>query len=355
MKINRKKTYQIFYALSLLVLGGLFLVILGQSTARTYASEDEDVVASTSEEHYVTIYDGSESLTIKTDAITVIEALNRADIMVEDTDIVEPGRTDFINTDNFQINIYRSRPVVVSDGATRKFVMSASYDPRAIAEDAGITVYDGDKFELVEENSFLETGVAMSYKLVRNGGRIITEEKTIPFKEETRADANLESGKTKVIQVGEDGRKVVKYRVNFVDGVEKTRELVSETIVKQPVNRITAEGTKNSANNAPTTGSIRPEWSTCASYARQAGVSEGDLYAALTLIYHESGCRYNATNRYSGAYGIPQALPGHKMASAGSDWRTNPVTQIRWMIKYVNGRYGGWQGALSFWNAHKWY
>lgn len=43
----------------------------------------------------------------------------------------------------------------------------------------------------------------------------------------------------------------------------------------------------------------------------------------------------------SGAYGIPQALPGHKMASAGADWRTNPATQIRWMIGYVNGRYGG--------------
>lgn len=43
----------------------------------------------------------------------------------------------------------------------------------------------------------------------------------------------------------------------------------------------------------------------------------------------------------SGAYGLPQALPGHKMASAGSDWRWNPVTQLRWMWRYVNARYGG--------------
>ena len=56
----------------------------------------------------------------------------------------------------------------------------------------------------------------------------------------------------------------------------------------------------------------------------------------------------------TGAYGIPQALPGSKMASAGADWETNPVTQIRWMAGYVS-RYGGWQGAINFWYAHGWY
>src|SRR3990172_616652 len=54
------------------------------------------------------------------------------------------------------------------------------------------------------------------------------------------------------------------------------------------------------------------------------------------LIQRESGWRVNAWNRKgSGAYGLPQALPGHKMSSEGADWRTNPVTQIRWMSKYM--------------------
>ena len=83
-------------------------------------------------------------------------------------------------------------------------------------------------------------------------------------------------------------------------------------------------------------------------------MSEADISTAIDLIYHESGCRVNASNP-SGAYGIPQALPGSKMASAGADWETNPVTQIRWMIGYVNGRYGGWSQALSWWYAHGWY
>jgi hypothetical protein len=73
------------------------------------------------------------------------------------------------------------------------------------------------------------------------------------------------------------------------------------------------------------------------------------------LITRESGWRVNATNPSSGAYGLPQALPGSKMASAGADWRTNPVTQLRWMKSYVDGRYGGACGAWNFWQSHHWY
>lgn len=73
------------------------------------------------------------------------------------------------------------------------------------------------------------------------------------------------------------------------------------------------------------------------------------------LITRESGWRVNATNPSSGAYGLPQALPGSKMASAGADWRTNPVTQLRWMKSYVDGRYGGACGAWNFWQSAHWY
>lgn len=69
----------------------------------------------------------------------------------------------------------------------------------------------------------------------------------------------------------------------------------------------------------------------------------------------ESGWNYRAENKSSGAYGIPQALPGSKMASAGDDWRTNPITQVKWGIKYVNGRYGSACGAWRFWQSNHWY
>jgi len=74
------------------------------------------------------------------------------------------------------------------------------------------------------------------------------------------------------------------------------------------------------------------------------------------LIEREgSGGDPHATNPDTGAYGLPQALPGDKMASAGADWRDNPATQIRWMIGYVNGRYGGSCAALAHSYAYGWY
>jgi hypothetical protein len=73
------------------------------------------------------------------------------------------------------------------------------------------------------------------------------------------------------------------------------------------------------------------------------------------ILDQESGWNVHATNSSSGAYGIPQALPGGKMASAGSDWYSNPRTQIRWYFGYVDGRYGGPCGALSHKQATGWY
>lgn len=75
-----------------------------------------------------------------------------------------------------------------------------------------------------------------------------------------------------------------------------------------------------------------------------------------TLIVRE-GSRWDphATNPSTGAYGLPQALPGSKMASAGADWADNPATQIRWMIGYVNSRYGGSCAALSHSYSYGWY
>jgi hypothetical protein len=84
-------------------------------------------------------------------------------------------------------------------------------------------------------------------------------------------------------------------------------------------------------------------------------VGETQFSCLNKLWERESGWNYKALNKSSGAYGIPQALPGSKMASAGDDWKTNPITQVKWGIKYVNGRYGSSCGAWQFWQSHHWY
>ena len=81
-----------------------------------------------------------------------------------------------------------------------------------------------------------------------------------------------------------------------------------------------------------------------------------DQYSCLVKLWNrESNWRVTATNRSSGAYGIPQALPGSKMASFGEDWRWNPETQIKWGIGYISARYKTPCGALAHSNDVGWY
>ncbi|MFI8822762.1 transglycosylase SLT domain-containing protein [Streptomyces sp. NPDC053431] len=88
--------------------------------------------------------------------------------------------------------------------------------------------------------------------------------------------------------------------------------------------------------------------------ARQI-VPPSQFAAFSKIVEHESGWNHTATNSSSGAYGLVQALPGSKMASAGADWKTNPATQIKWGLKYMNERYGSPNAAWAFWQTHGWY
>ncbi|MDX2375205.1 lytic transglycosylase domain-containing protein [Microbacterium sp. LRZ72] len=82
----------------------------------------------------------------------------------------------------------------------------------------------------------------------------------------------------------------------------------------------------------------------------------GDQFSCLVSLWNkESGWRVEAYNASSGATGIPQALPGSKMASAGSDWQTNAATQIRWGLGYIDGRYGSPCAAWSHSQSVGWY
>ena len=87
--------------------------------------------------------------------------------------------------------------------------------------------------------------------------------------------------------------------------------------------------------------------------ARGWGQSEFDCLVALWN--RESHWNVYAHNTHSGAYGIPQALPGDKMASVGADWATNPATQITWGLGYIQGRYGTPCGAWGHSQTKGWY
>jgi len=92
------------------------------------------------------------------------------------------------------------------------------------------------------------------------------------------------------------------------------------------------------------------------SLMQQAGIPRTDWAAVDYIVSHESSWRPTAWNTTgSGAYGLCQALPASKMASAGDDYMSNPVTQLRWCHDYAESRYSGWWSAFAFWKANRWW
>jgi len=104
---------------------------------------------------------------------------------------------------------------------------------------------------------------------------------------------------------------------------------------------------------------VTPDPGTAQAIAYEMVLARGwgdDQFACLVALWNrESGWRVNAYNAGSGAYGIPQSLPGNKMASAGADWETNPATQISWGLGYIGGRYGTPCGAWDHSERVGWY
>ena len=142
--------------------------------------------------------------------------------------------------------------------------------------------------------------------------------------------------------------------------------MVSDAVSQAPVNKVVVEGTKErSVVAAPTTSSGSGGATTgpvMAGTAREIGQQlaaargwTGEQWTCLDLLFQrESGWNPYAANP-SGAYGIPQALPGSKMATVADDWRTNPATQITWGLNYIAGRYGTPCGAWGHSESAGWY
>ncbi len=110
-------------------------------------------------------------------------------------------------------------------------------------------------------------------------------------------------------------------------------------------------------SSAPAAGTPDPDSAQAIALGIIGSHGWGDeQYNCLVALWNrESHWNVYAHNTGSGAYGIPQALPGDKMASAGADWQTNPATQITWGLGYIEGRYGSPCGAWAHSEDKGWY
>lgn len=143
---------------------------------------------------------------------------------------------------------------------------------------------------------------------------------------------------------------------------EEAKRKAEEEAQRLEAERIAQEEAKRKAQEeaARIAASANQSVASLQSYAHDLvvnsyGWSEDDYYVLVNLWNKESGWKVNCYNSYSGAYGIPQSLPGNKMASEGDDWQTNGETQIRWGLKYIKGRYGSPSGAWGHFLEHNWY
>jgi hypothetical protein len=182
-----------------------------------------------------------------------------------------------------------------------------------------------------------------------------TVETTLEPESIEQLDKFVPEGTRKVVSTGEPGLQLSTYTVTTVDGIEVDRRLLASVVEKEPTHDVVSIGTLPVPSRpAITPGSNRDIGKQLAAARGWTGI---EWQCLDNLFERESNWRHLVANPSSGAYGIPQALPGSKMASAGADWKTNPATQITWGLRYIKGRYGTPCGAWAAWTYRSphWY
>ncbi len=295
MRLSKKLDYALISLATLSV--SLLFVSLASVRPNTYAESEDSMIIQTKDAYFVTIYDNGEEKIVRSAPQTVGEIIKKVNISLNSADIIEPSLDTMVNADHFYINIYRSHPVIVTDGNIKKYTMTASYDPRTVANSAGLTIYDGDTIEMIPNTNFLEAGVAVAYEITRNGGRTVTVEEEIPFVERTVKDYNLNPGESRLDQIGEVGRKQVIYNVEYLNNKEVSRELISEEIVKAPVDRITAVGV-TAIEKHPLTASMGRNYYTVTKpdgtkVERQETYYDLDMSGVMRLAKGWAGCNHS--------------------------------------------------------------
>ena len=192
---------------------------------------------------------------------------------------------------------------------------------------------------------------------------VITVEEELAFTSTIIEDATIAIGTEITKREGEVGKVEVAFQVKLVDDKEVIRTEVARTVITEPVQEQIIRGTGDPKSFAIAIKVAEQETGSRAGnkeYAKlwinqENGWSENQFACLEILWFRESNWNHKATNPTSGAYGIPQSLPGNKMATFGDDWRTNPATQIKWGADYIEERYGTPCQALDFFYNKNWY
>jgi len=383
---------------ALFFIGLFFMVMMGSSTKGA------------SDLRIVNVYADGQQQTVTTRAKNVGDLLTRLEIPLVEQDIVEPKRDTLILEDNTQVNVYRARPVEIVDQDRTFTLFTAQRAPRLVALEAGLNLYPEDDVSFGRiDSTVLESSVSEqlvvdrsvevklnlygAIKLIRttadtveellekqqisledgeslqplaneliSNGLLISVNKSgvktavvsepIDFSTEVVDSPDIEAGKTQIDREGVSGEKAVIYEIIESEGVEISRREIQQVVLREPVNAIRLRGIKIVTPSFSSTETVAGDK---AALMEAAGISSKDFGYVDYIVNKESRWRPGVANSSSGAFGLCQALPASKMASAGADYLTNPITQLRWCSGYAAGRYGSWAGAYSAWLVQGWW
>ena len=267
------------------------------------------------------------------------------------------------------------------DGSTRK-ITTTEWTLGEALNDADVVLHADDKVSLPLNKPVAE---GASVTIVRVTAKAISEETVDAHTSSEVDDPELPKGDRVVETEGVDGVTVNAYDVVLENGTEVSREKTMTVVKSTRVDEVVRVGTKEAApvatpQSTGSSASVTSDSSSSASASSSEAAAPaaqpvasgdaqsialsmmagygwgGDQFTCLVNLWNrESGWNHLAMNASSGAYGIPQALPGNKMASAGADWQTNPATQISWGLGYIQGRYGTPCGAWAHSESVGWY
>lgn len=221
-----------------------------------------------------------------------------------------------------------------------------------VLHDLGVVV-DSDTVISHDLAEAVEPDMVISARTPETSVETVTER--VDFSSEEIKDPSLAKG-TRITQTpGQAGESTVTYVVSTVDGVEVGRTPVTKHAASKARDEVVRVGTMAVPDASAKVLSPGEAKALAKSMVAERGWDAGQFTCLEKLWNRESGWRVQAANPTSSAYGIPQSLPGSKMASVAGDWRTNAKTQITWGLNYIKGRYGNPCGAWGASQAKGWY
>lgn len=307
----------------------------------------------------VTIFDGEKRIQALSAATTARSVAAQVGIEVYPEDNLKQELSSDVLRDQIigdKITIERATPANLNLYGTPVAIRTHANTVQQLLKEKNITLGTGDTVQPAAETLITDN---IQVFVTRVGTQIATVEEPVPMPVEIVEDLSLSFGTQAVRQAGSPGKKLVTYQLELENGKEISRRVIQEVRITEPVKQITARG---KAVSIPADKEV---------IMRAAGVAESDFPYAQFIINHENAMwcatRWQGQNtcppyyaeKFPGAeshtstgYGLCQSTPANKMATAGEDWRTNPVTQMKWCHGYAQRRHGGWAPAYNYWQAH---